>query len=187
MLRTLFITAFLCCLVFAQTSQFPPLLQLTNYQFSNTYGCGSYESGALYLSQQSQSMNTPELLLDGYCGQTPYATAATSGNNLGFISDIGMVMLQNVTCQDAVHMTQSYIQTDGASVLLQEGHTYLVCNSFQSLRTYWGFTVNSMQSTLTSNQVQITHTIYLYEVITAQQTSPGFEWDVYPGSNTTSN
>lgn len=176
------IFATIFCLAFSQ-AQLPTLLQLTNYQFDNTYGCGSFESGSLFLSSYSLSVNSPELVLEAYCGSTPYAYAATAGNDLGFISDIGNVDLQNLTCNMAVQMTQGYSSTLSERFYIQAGHTYLVSNSFADIRAYWGFTVENIENTPVGNQVQIVYTIYLYEIVTAQQSSPGFNWTAYPGQN----
>ena len=183
-MRLLILLALLITLSACQPATLPTLLQLTNHTFSTTYDCqGSYETSALFLSESSQAINGPELVIRGTCGELPTISTATAGNDLGFATDIGAVPLNTLNCQDAFLLATLYTENSSRnSVRLIEGHTYLVANSFSNERTYWGFTANSVSQSPTGGaQASITYTIYLFEIYQGTA-SPNFSWANLPGS-----
>lgn len=178
MFRGLIIGAILYSLVLSQPL-LPTLLQLQTYEFTNTFGCGSFESGAMYLSKYSKISNTAELLLEGSCTQTPFVIATSAGNtdlnDLAFISSFGMIPLENISFQDAIALIPPYTLTLSPSqVVLQVNHSYLVVNSFRNLRSYWAFTVDDIIYNGSSRTVRLSYAVYLYEVFLDQIITPGF-------------
>ena len=132
MLRGLIVSALLYSLVLSQP--LPTLLKLQTHEFTNTYGCGSFESGAMYLSKYSEINNTPELLVEGYCSQTPFVIAAAgpNANDMAFISSFGMIPLENISFQDAIAIVSPYTLTLSPSqVVLQVTHSNRPTNNVE--------------------------------------------------------
>jgi len=159
----------------AQLPVVPPLYQLTNYVFAAPYSCnGNYSASALFLSQASSSLNTPDLLYNGACNSQPYFDVTTAGSDFGFIEIYGTdVTLSQLTASDLQNPKNLFSTTAKVSA----GHTYGITGSKQGFRYILGVTVNSIQ---TNGALDITYAVYLYEVDSIVDQSSGFNWDATP-------
>jgi hypothetical protein len=152
----------------------PTLNQITSITFATSYGCpgSNYQTSGLFLTQQSQAMNAPELLL--------YSTGfliSMAGNDMGGIADLGTFPLANTSA----HLAFNTINTVGAwSNFTQEidtavvGHTYAALLARDNLRALLAFNVVGWQAPCGPMQIQFA--VLLYEVHKITQRAPGFNW-----------
>lgn len=82
--------------------ELPKLNTIMSKQFSTPYSCnGSYNTSALFLSEYSDKVNDPELLLNGACNSPKYLEAATAGDDFGLFCELDLADLTNAT-SDAI-------------------------------------------------------------------------------------
>ncbi len=120
----------------------PTLLVLEKYTFTTPYSCnGNYSTAALFLSSYAIKQNNPDLLYNGACGSTAYVQAATSGNDLSFITDLGTgVALDELTASD-IDSAKNFFSSQPNVV---QGHTYGVVGAKADYRYIFSFTVESL-------------------------------------------
>ena len=166
----------LCSFTTAQSLPLTPTLyKLQNFTFAAPYSCGgNYQHSALFLSSESQLANSPDLLLNGACGNVPYFQIATSGSDLGYIEIYGLnTPLSSLSAQDLQNPKNLF----SINANVQVGHTYGITGSKQEFRYILGVTVNSLNP---NGSLDITYAVYLYEVHQVVDQSPGFNWLTKP-------
>eukprot|EP01096_Ripella_sp_DP13-Kostka_P005921 TRINITY_DN2068_c0_g1_i1.p1 TRINITY_DN2068_c0_g1~~TRINITY_DN2068_c0_g1_i1.p1 ORF type:complete len:196 (-),score=94.44 TRINITY_DN2068_c0_g1_i1:18-554(-) len=153
----------------------PTLYVLEKYTFSAPYSCnGNYSTSALFLSSYSIKQNNPDLLYNGACGSSPSVQAATAGNDLGFITDLGTgVVLSELSAYD-IDSPKNFFSSQPNIV---EGHTYGVVGSKAEYRYILAFTVESI---VPNGALSIQYSVYLYEIHSILDQSPGFNWTATP-------
>lgn len=74
----------------------PPLHRIKGVTLSPSYSCRSaeefgrgYENTALFLSDFAKQRNSPDLLFNGACGSEDYFEAATAGDDMSLVADLG--------------------------------------------------------------------------------------------------
>merc|ERR1719282_65788 len=158
----------------------PTLYQIQTYEFSKPYSCGgNYTTSGLFLSADSLSRNTPELLYNGACGTSFYFDCATAGNDLCFIASLGSVPLTELTPNDVVNYSSGYTVNSNFYSGVKTNTTYSVVGSKEEFRYFMAFTVDSI---VDNGPAQISYSVFLYEEHSITKQSPGFDWSAHPSN-----
>lgn len=155
----------------------PKLHEINTKTLSAPYSCrGSYAESALFLSDDSRSMNAPDLLYDGACGSEPSVSASTAGDDFTLIADLGQIPLAQVTTSRSFNWRRvvggdnSFRQDQP----VQPGHTYAVLISKSRIRALYAFQVESIQQ---DGAMVIHYAVKSYSIQSSIKSSPGFSWD----------
>ena len=136
-----------------------------------------YQPTALFLSQHSKSRNSPDLFFNGACGSPDYFVAATAGDDLSMIADLGDVPIEDVTAHMAFRskpandsaIENRYVR--GAKV--EFNHTYAVLLNKSHVRGIFFFRVTGY---LPNERVDLVYAVKHYQLINVQEGAPGFDW-----------
>lgn len=167
--------------------EMPALHTITSVSLSPSYSCRpkddvakGYEGTALFLSQSERGRNTPDLLFNGACGSQDYFEAATAGDDMSLIADLGVgVKLEEVTTQRAfnlqgVHSFDLYSKF-ARTAKVEVNHTYAVLLNGSTRRGLFVFTVTKYSP---NKQVDLQYDVKSYQLATVRGiSSPGFAWD----------
>src|SRR5947199_6392615 len=96
----------------AQDYGLPELHTIKTVTLSPSYSCRSqedsakgYESTALFLSDYSKRMNSPDLLFNGACKADDDFQASTAGDDMAFIVDLGdELQIEKLSAGDVFHL-----------------------------------------------------------------------------------
>lgn len=138
-------------------STLPELNRVRAIALSPAYSCRpkeefarGYEGTALFLSEASRAINTPDLLFDGACGSNNYFQVATSLGDFGLIADIGLgkslAGLSEERALNYVGLAGSEVDTRFApSAYIATGHTYVVVLNRREVRGLYALTVTRFE------------------------------------------
>lgn len=189
---SLTVVALLSLLAFGKTAEpspgLPSLHVIKTAVLSPAYSCRSaeqfkegYRSTALFLSDYSRGRNSPDLLFNGACGSTDYFEAATSGDDMSLIADLGSnssiedLSASQVFNLQRVHSFSAY--SNFARVAKVElNHTYAVLLNNADKRGLFVFTVTEHAP---NKQVGLQYAVKSYQVWRDGQveSSSGFAWE----------
>lgn len=158
-------------------SKLPTLHEIKTHTFERTYDCeGDYSKAALYLSDYSQQMKSPDLLLRGACGTERSISASLSGDDLSVISDLGPVAIESVSAAKSLNYDRvvGHENTFKESAAIKEGHTYSVLSSKHERRALFIVHVDSLHA---DGSMEIRYAVKSYSVQKVAGESPGFGWD----------
>ncbi len=165
----------------------PELHAIKTATLAPSYSCRTadefkqgYQSTALFLSAYSKQRNSPDLLFNGACHSDDSFEAATAGDDVALIADLGTgLSLENISAQDAYSAfgpaKPPFAQETKFvnRVPVQLNHTYIVMLNKREVRGLFVFTVIGY----TSNQrVDLRYAVKNYQVQQTVAASPGFEW-----------
>jgi hypothetical protein len=180
LLTTLFVASirFAPATTHAQTRQqdfgLPELHRIVSITLQPTYSCRSpqdfekgYEKTALFVSNYSRKINSPELLFEGPCHGEDYLS---SPNGMDLIDDMGKVPLEEVTAQSV--MTRRDIDFE-RTAMVKLNHTYAVLINQPFIRGLLVFTVVDHDR---NERLDIRYAVKEYQVLTVEKESPGFDW-----------
>jgi hypothetical protein len=179
--------------------ELPMLHQIKEVTLSPAYSCRpseefakGYEETALFLSDFAKRRTGPDLLFNGACGADDYFEAATAGDDMSLIADLGAnVSLDEISASRAfnvqrVHSFQAYSKFVRA-VKVETGHTYAVLLNAQDKRGLVVFTVTDY---VRNKKVSLRYAVKSYQITPGgrsrigtsniqwcQISSPGFQWD----------
>jgi len=164
----------------------PSLNVIKQIELGPSYSCRSesefkegYAGTALFLSDFAKHMNSPDLLFDGACNSVNYFEAATAGDDMSLIADLGKVSLEGVSAYRAfnlegVHSFPAYSKFARA-VEVQAHHTYAVLLNDRTRRGLFVFAVNEY---VPDQRVRIRYAVQSYELTLGNRVvSPGFNWE----------
>lgn len=187
-LLTLFALTLLAATSSAQEKPIlPELHTIKTATLSPSYSCRSteefrkgYEGTALFLSAYAKQRNSPDLLFDGACQSEDYFSAATAGDDLALVADLGDgLKLENISTQDVYSTFWPYKppfvqETKYVSrVPVKLNHTYAVVLDKREIRGLFIFTVVGY----TPNQnVELRYAVKNYQVQHTVAESTGFNW-----------
>lgn len=156
----------------------PALNKIQTYEFKAAYSCkaSGYEGTALFMSSFSRERNSPDLLLNGACSSAQYFEAATAGNDIALIADLGAIPLSIVTPAKAINFerTVGYDNVFKSTSLAVVGHTYAVVTAKRDLRSMYIFTVDYMGN---DGSMRIRYAVKNYELHSVASESTGFDWE----------
>jgi hypothetical protein len=170
------------------TFELPALHQIKGATLAPSYSCRSseefgrgYENTALFLSDFSKRRTGPDLLFNSACGSDDYFEAATAGDDMSLIADLGAgVSLEEVSASRAfnvqrVHSFPAYSKFARA-VKVEAGHTYAVLLNASSKRGLFVFTVTGH---VPNKEVSLRYAVKSYQVVPGGQiSSTGFQWEL---------
>ena len=173
---------------FAQdTYKLPELHTIKTATLAPSYSCRSteefqtgYAGTALFLSDYSKKLNSPDLLFNGACRSENYFQAATAGDDLALIADLGEgLKLENISAQD-VYSTfwprkPPFVQETKyvTDVPVKLNHTYAVVLDKSNIRALFIFTVTAFTP---AQQVDLRYVVKNYQVQQTVAASSGFDW-----------
>ena len=166
--------------------ELPALHQIKEVTLSPSYSCRppeefgkGYESAALFLSDFARHRTSPDLLFNGACGSEDYFEAATAGDDMSLIADLGDgVSLVELSASRAfnlqrVHSFPAYTKFARA-VKVEPNHTYAVLLNARDKRGLFVFTVMEY---VPNKKVSLRYAVESYQVTSGGQiSSPGFQW-----------
>lgn len=182
----------LCLLAGGKSSdlniELPPLHQIKEANLSPSYSCRSseefrkgYENTALYLAGFSMRRTGPDLLFNGACGSEDYFEAATAGDDMSLIADLGAnSSLEDISASrsfnlQGLHSFPAYSKF-ARVVKVEANHTYAVLLNAKDKR---GLFVFSVAEYVPNKKVRLRYAVKSYQVTTTsgQTSSMGFSWD----------
>ena len=167
--------------------ELPQLHQIKEANLSPSYSCRSpeefgkgYENTALYLADVPNRRG-PDLLFNGACGSEDYFEAATAGDDMSLIADLGAnTSLEDISASRAfnvqrVHSFPAYSKFARA-VKVEANHTYAVLLNAMYKRGLFVFTVAEY---VPNKKVGLRYAVKSYQLTTSsgQTVSVGFSWD----------
>ena len=167
--------------------ELPALHQIKEVVLSPSYSCRSpeesgkgYASTALFLSDFARHRTGPDLVFNGACGSEDYFEAATAGDDMSMVADLGAgVPLDELSASRAfnvqrVHSFPAYSKFARA-VKVEAKHTYAVLLNARGKRGLFVFTVTEY---VPNKQVSLRYAVESYQVTPGGQvSSPGFQWE----------
>ncbi|MDQ3816950.1 MAG: hypothetical protein M3362_04565 [Acidobacteriota bacterium] len=170
----------------AEYYSLPKLHVINSITLSPSYSCRSkddfrkgYEQTALFLSSYSKKRNSPDLLFNGACGSEDYFVAATAGDSMGLIADLGAdVSVEQLSAHLAfnkqnVHSFPAYSKFAQA-VKVEANHTYAVLLNSSDVRGLFIFTVTDYAP---NKRVELRYAVKDYQILDLKAKSPGFSWE----------
>ncbi len=164
----------------------PELHVIKEATLSPNYSCRQteefshgYENTALFLSDYARQRNSPDLLFNGACGSKDYFQAATAGDDMALLADLGEgVSLEDVTASRvfdlrSVHSLNTYAKFSD-SVEVKLNHTYAVHINKHHIRALLVFTVSDY---VPNKKVALRYAVKSYQVVRIADESPGFDWE----------
>ena len=128
----------------------PELHKIFRVTLSPSYSCRStkefrkgYSETALFLSENSRDLNSPELLFNGACKSSDSFDLQLAGDDLSVITDYGDVALSELTAMrffSPLKRTDSHA-TFSSDAPVQMDHTYGVVINKRSVRGMFYFRV----------------------------------------------
>ena len=167
--------------------ELPQLHQIKEANLSPSYNCRApeefgkgYENTALYLSDVPNARG-PDLLFNGACGSEDYFEAATAGDDMSLIADLGAnTPLEDISASRAfnvqrVHSFPAYSKF-AREVKVEANHTYAVLLNAMYKRGLFVFTVAEY---VPNKKVRLRYAVKSYQLTTSsgQTVSAGFSWD----------
>jgi hypothetical protein len=167
--------------------ELPKLHQIKEITLSPSYSCRSqkefangYADTALFLSGFTKRYNAPDLLFNGACGSDDYFEAATAGDDMSLISDLGSnISLDELTASRAfnpqtISSFASYSRFVKAAKV-EPNHAYAVVLNSRDRRGLFVFTVTEY---VPNERVSLRYAVKSYQVVpSGQKISPGFQWN----------
>jgi hypothetical protein len=167
--------------------ELPLLHQIREATLTPAFGCRSseefgrgYEHTALFLSEFAKRRTGPDLLFNGACGAEDYFEAATAGDDMSLVADLGAdVSLEDISASRSfnvqrVHSFPAYSRFARA-VKVEPNHTYAVLLNARDKRGLFVFTVAEYVS---NKKVSLRYAVKSYQVTpSGQVASSGFSWE----------
>ncbi len=164
----------------------PELHVIKQVVLSPSYSCRSteesqtgYAETALFLSDHSKRMNSPDLLFNGACKGEDYFEASTAGDDMALIAELGRdVTIEKLTAHNTfnlqnVHSFPAY--TKFARVArVENNRTYAVLLNKSRVRGLFIFTVVDY---VPNKRVELRYAVKEYQVLDVKAQSPGFDWE----------
>jgi hypothetical protein len=165
----------------------PDLHTIKTATLAPSYGCRSaeefrkgYEGTALFLSAYAKQRNSPDLLFNGACRSDDTFEAATAGDDMALLADLGTgLTLENISAHD-VYSTFSpnkppFVQETRYvnRVPVKLNHTYAVVLNKSEIRGLFIFTVVGYEL---NQRVELRYIVKNYQVQQTIAQSPGFDW-----------
>ena len=171
----------------AATFELPALHQINTVTLSPSYSCRppeesakGYGNSALFLSDFARRRNGPDLLFNGACGAEGVFEAATAGDDMSLIADLGEgISLDELSASQAFNVRRVHTSTAYSKFArvakIEQGHTYAVLLNASDKR---GLLVLSVTEYVPGTNVTLKYAVKSYQVTPAGQIeSPGFDWD----------
>ena len=165
----------------------PVLHQIETVTLAPSYSCRSpeehgngYAQTALFLSEFARHRNSPDLLFNGACNAENVFEAATAGNDMSLVSDLGdSVSLEELSASRAFNVRR--VAADAAYskfakvAKVEKGHTYAVLLNASDKR---GLFVFSVTGHVPGKKVTLRYAVKAYQVTPGGQIiSAGFDWE----------
>jgi hypothetical protein len=169
-------------------AELPRLHQIKEATLSPSYSCRSpeefakgYENTALYVADEPHRRGGPDLLFNGACGAEDEFEAATAGDDMSLIADLGAnTSLEDISASRAfnvqgVHSFPAYSKF-ARIVKVEANHTYAVLLDAMYKRGLFVFTVAEY---VPNKKVRLRYAVKSYQLTTnsGQTVSAGFSWD----------
>ncbi|HEY0761564.1 MAG TPA: hypothetical protein VGD61_04255 [Pyrinomonadaceae bacterium] len=170
------------------TFELPALHRIKEVTLSPSYSCRTpeefargYEKTALFLSDSAKRWLGPDLLFNGACGGADYFEAATAGDDMSLIADLGTgIPLEELSAARAFNVQRQHTFPEyskfAKAVPVAAGHTYAVLLNGSNRRGLLVFTVTDY---LPNKKVSLRYAVKSYQIVNAGQVSSaaGFDWE----------
>src|SRR5690349_18208264 len=170
------------------TLELPTLHQIKEVTLSPSYSCRTpaefgrgYEHTALFLSDFAKRRSGPDLLFNGACGAPDYFQAATAGDDMSMIADLGAsIPLEELSAARAFNVQRQHTFAEyskfAKAVAVEAGHTYAVLLNASNKRGLFVFTVTDY---LPNQRVSLRYAVKSYQILYDNRVSSaaGFDWD----------
>jgi hypothetical protein len=160
----------------------PVLHKIQKTTLSPSYDCRTpeetakgYANTALFLSDYSRQMNSPELLFHSICQSTNYFLGKTAGDQLDVIADFGEVPLNDLAPSDVWGLRPTWDSSANFRdmVKIHSGHTYAVLINKGDIR---GFFFVQVMEHIPNQKLDLEYVVMDYAILREEQRSPGFDW-----------
>jgi hypothetical protein len=176
--------------LFAQNAvkkyELPELNVIKTVVLSPSYSCreksgviDGYGSTALFLSGYAKKRNSPDLLFNGACRADDYFEAATAGDDMSLVADLGANLnLEEISAQRAFNLKmgapfENYTAYK-RNVKTQKNHTYAVLLNESEKRGLFIFTVIDY---VPNERVELKYAVKSYQIYPDNPVrSEGFGW-----------
>ena len=167
--------------------ELPVLHQIKTVTLSPSYSCRppealgkGYAQTALFLSEFARQRNGPDLLFNGACGAEDVFEAATAGDDMSLIADLGAgISLDDLSASQAFNVRRvaafpAYSQFARVA-RIEQVHTYAVLLNASDKR---GLFLLSVTEHVPGAKVTLRYAVKAYAVMPGGQiSSPGFQRD----------
>lgn len=177
--------------LFAQNTvknyELPELNAIKTAVLSPSYSCreksgaiDGYGNTALFLSGYAKKQNSPDLLFNGACRADDYFEAATAGDDMSLVADLGMnVNLNEISAHLAFNLKKvasfENYTAFARSVKVQKNHTYAVLLNAGDKRGLFIFTVTDH---VLNERVELKYAVKSYQIMpNGQIKAEGFDWN----------
>ncbi|HKR60198.1 MAG TPA: hypothetical protein VJS64_10735 [Pyrinomonadaceae bacterium] len=166
-----------------QQPELPELHAIRMVTLSPSYSCRSsaregYAKTALFLTAYFKRQNSPDLLFNGACGSDDYFQAATAGDDMSLVADLGLVSLEEVSAARAFNLKRVHSPADNSkfaqTAKVELNHSYAVLLNGRDKRGLLLFTVVGY---VPNQKVELRYTVKSYQIITNYSVSQGFDWE----------
>jgi len=164
----------------------PTLHVIRQQTLSPSYSCRpreefqqGYQKTALFLSDYSKRLNSPDLLFNGACRSDDVFDVSTAGDDMALIADLGAeVAIEDVTAHLAFNLQNVASPAAFSKFTLSSkvmlNHTYVVLINKSDIRGLFIFTVVGYEK---NAQVDIKYVVKCYQIINQVEASKGFDWE----------
>jgi len=170
------------------TFELPTLHQIKEVTLSPSYSCRTpaefgrgYENTALFLSDFAHRHSGPDLLFNGACGAPDYFEAATAGDDMSMVADLGAdIPLEELSAARAFNVQHQHTFPEyskfARTVKVAAGHTYAVVLNASNRRGLFVFTVTDY---LPNKKVSLRYAVKSYQIVSGDRVSSaaGFDWE----------
>jgi len=170
------------------TFELPTLHQIKEVTLSPSYSCRTpaefgrgYENTALFLSDFAHRHSGPDLLFNGACGAPDYFEAATAGDDMSMVADLGAdIPLEELSAARAFNVQRQHTFPEyskfARTVKVAAGHTYAVVLNASNRRGLFVFTVTDY---LPNKKVSLRYAVKSYQIVSGDRVSSaaGFDWE----------
>lgn len=169
------------------TFELPTLNQIKEVTLSPSYSCRTpeefargVENTALFLSDSAKRWSGADLLFNGACGAPDYFEAATAGDDMSVIADLGAgIPFEELSAERAFNVQRLHAFPEYSKfakvVKVEAGHAYAVLLNARYKRGLFVFTVTDY---LPNKKVTLRYAVKSYQVMNPGHvsSSAGFDW-----------
>ncbi len=176
-MKTLLLSMMAITTISTFATTLPQLHQVNTIKLKAPYSCnGSYKKSAIFLTDYSESRNSPDLLYNGACGSKKYIGASTAGDDFSLIADLGDIDIEKVTASKSFNF-QRTVGSDNTfkeSARLIKGHTYAVLTSKSDIRSLVIYKLTELKP---NGEAKFEYSVKSYSIQESIDEAPGFSWE----------
>ncbi len=171
-----------------QTEDFglPILHVIKEITLAPSYSCRSsedfqkgYSETALFVSDYSKKVNSPDLLFNGACNSDDSFQASTAGNDISLIADLGEnVSFESLSAHKTLNLRNIGADDEyskfSSKIKVQNNHTHAILLNKGDLRGLIVFSVTDYEK---NKKVTLKYAVKMYEIFPKNVKANGFNWE----------